>query len=130
MESFPAIIRRSSSLAMFIGFHSLENKIILEGLNSAVEKENIKRGVSSSKSENHVKNAKILDRGTTPSKSEILENPASKSAEFYSIMFKTPLTTTVREDGIQIFSSAGGKTQPIKGGWSSTNPRSILDKQI
>ena len=87
MESFPKIIRKSQGLAIFIGFHSLENKVISDWIKTAQESQENSRGLNSLTKQFKDKGIKYLDFGTKPSKKEIEENKPSKSAELYSVYF-------------------------------------------
>ena len=122
VEAFPDIIRRSSGLGMFIGFHSLENKIITEGLRSAVESENKRRGISGASAPNYAKTVKLVDRGERPGKEELADNPASKSAELHSIIYGLP-QTGVPKKGAESLSLP-------RAGWLGASPRGINNKSV
>lgn len=104
---------------MFLGFHSLENKIIAEGINLSVNKESEFRGAGV-KSHGGVKGAKVLDFSTKPNKQELNENSASKSAELYSVWFGYDDTVN---------GGRNSKKKP-KGGWSGQLNQSVFKNKI
>ena len=127
MNIFPKIIRRSQSLSLFIGFHSLENKTISTGIMEAVESEAKFKGISLANTSGSTKNklkelgAKMMDYATKPSKQEIKENSPSKSAELYTLWLGFDDIKHYKKDR---------DLKVNRGGWQDNGGLSMFDREL